>query len=80
MAAQERPGTSEEEGVDGRSRYEQTVVTTTKEAALPDCGHVVTDSANEITYQQPQSLAPGLMGSRTKTIFIIFLFVRIRET
>ena len=50
LAAQERPGTSGEEQVDGRSPHKQTVVTTTKEAAIFDCGHVVIDSANETMY------------------------------
>ena len=51
LAVRERPGTSEEEEVDGRSRHKQTVVySTTKEAAIFDCGHVVIDSPNEITY------------------------------
>ena len=50
LAAQERPGTSWEEQVDERSRNKQTVITTTKEAAILDSGHVVIDSANETMY------------------------------
>ena len=49
LVAQERPGTSGEEQVDGCSRHKQTVVTITKEAAILDCGHMVIDSANETT-------------------------------
>ena len=47
LAAQERLGTSGEEKVDGRSCHKRTVVTTKKEAAILDCGHVEIDSANE---------------------------------
>ena len=50
LASQERLGTSGEEQVDERSHHKQTVVTTMKEAAILDCGHVVIDSANETTY------------------------------
>ena len=50
LAALEKPGTSGEEQVDRRSRHEQIVVTTTKEAVIVDCGHVVIDSANKTTY------------------------------
>ena len=39
LAARERPGTSETEQVDGRSRHERPVVTTMKEAAIFNSGH-----------------------------------------
>ena len=50
FAAQEQPGISGEEQVDRRSLHKQTIVTTTKEAAILDCGHVVIYSANETMY------------------------------
>ena len=49
-----RPGKNlgpQEEQVDGRSCIKQAIVyTTTKEAAIFDCGHVVNDSTNETMY------------------------------
>ena len=45
LVAKERPGTSGEEQVDRHSLHKQTVVMTTKEAAILDCGHMVMDSA-----------------------------------
>ena len=51
LAAREKPGTSgEEQQVDGSSRHKRTVVTTTKEATIFECGHMVIDSTNETTY------------------------------
>ena len=50
MAAQEKPGTSGKEQVDGRSRHEQIAVTTMKEVTIFGCGHVEIDSANETMY------------------------------
>ena len=44
LEARERPGTSGEEQVDGCSCHKRTIVTTTKEAAIFDRGHVVIDS------------------------------------
>ena len=50
LAARERPWTSGKEQVDGRLHHERTVLTTTKEAANFDYGHVVIDFANDTTY------------------------------
>ena len=44
LEAQERPRILGEEQVDGCSHYKQAVVTTTKEAAIFDRGHMVIDS------------------------------------
>ena len=49
------------------------VVTTTKEAAILDCGHVVIDSANETTYWKPQSLAPRFDAFADEDNFYFFL-------
>ena len=49
LAARERPGTLGEKQVDGCFCHERTVVATTKEATIFNCGHVVIDSANETT-------------------------------
>ena len=51
LAAQERPGTSGEEQVDGGLRHERSVVVTTKEAAIFDYGHVEIDFVYETTYR-----------------------------
>ena len=44
LEAWERPETSGKEQVDRHSCHERTVVTTTKEAVVFDCGHMVIDS------------------------------------
>ena len=73
LVAQKKPRTSAKEQVGRRLRHKQTIVTTTKGAAIFDCCHVAIDSANETTYLYSHSLAPGLMRLPVKTI-LFFLF------
>ena len=51
---------SGEAQVDGRSRHERTVVTTTKETAVFDCGHVVFHSGHVV-------FTPAPAGKRLRT-------------
>ena len=44
LEARERPGMSWEKEVDRRLRHDRTIVTTTKETAVFNCGHMVIDS------------------------------------
>ena len=73
LAAWERPWTSGKELVDRHSHQKRTVVTTTKQAANFDCGHVVIDSANEATYPQPHSLTPRFDVLADEDNFYFFL-------
>ena len=73
LATQERLGTSGEEQVDGHSHHKQTIVMTSKEAAILDCDHVVIDSTNETMYWKPQSLAPRFDALADENNFNFFL-------